>query len=646
MRVPTMSHRLLAAVVVCSGCTQTGGPRWNANPGGVHTDVSIGDKPVRVVSGEPGASLAASVEPPDASDRTGARISGRVYDEEGRPAPGVRVRLAIAGEPGGKVRSTTTDRSGAFTLHELREGKDYTLIAEQRDADMILSGRARANAPRTGVRITLAPPGDDKASPIRPARPRVEPISRVEDESEPAADERAAGRETPANEEDLPPAAEASTDRSSQEGDGSVRASWSRRDALARRARQKRAQQAAEPVEPLLSPTTPHEKPALETDDEGPNPLPPALEVQEPQTSRAQPPVAERLAFRDRALERESNAQAVEPWPEEPRPIPDGVLPKRDHNITDSADTIVIADPPVAARPRPASRSPRPVKSQAPARSSDPATAPDPSTDSGGARESAAQPIGRPTWGEVMLARGEVPVDEGVARASLTTTPNPVNTAALARMAGSRPIDPRSGQLATPPATPAQPSRSLVERLFASARPTADNSATQTACRFDLSERRVLELKLPGLDGKTVSLENLSADMILLDFWGSWCEPCRSSIPHLVEIQTKLGPQYIQVVGVACEMGANPAERRATAARAARELGIKYPVLVTSRDGKCPVQKALQVQFYPTMILLDREGRILAREQGATETSLGRIDRAIAMRLRSHGALARADQKP
>jgi hypothetical protein len=48
------------------------------------------------------------------------------------------------------------------------------------------------------------------------------------------------------------------------------------------------------------------------------------------------------------------------------------------------------------------------------------------------------------------------------------------------------------------------------------------------------------------------------------------------------------------------------------------------------------VQEALQIQFYPTMILLDRDGKLLAREQGATEVTMARIDRAINTALRGH----------
>ncbi len=626
MRVPTLSHRLLAAVVVCTGCTQTGGPRWTS-PGGLHTDVSVGDKPVRVVSGEPGSSRQASVEPSNASDRAGSRISGRVYDEDGRPAAGVRVRLAIAGEPGGKDRATTTDRSGAFTIHDLRPGMSYTLIAEQRDADLTLSGRARADAPGTGIRITLAPPGDATAAgAIQPARARVEPISRVEDE-ESADGERVGGRTPALNDEDTPPAAEARADRTEQGGDGSIRASWSRRDAEARRARQKKARESAEPIEPVLSPRTAHDPPVPPLDDEGPNPLPPALEVEEPQASSRKPSAGDRLALRDHPKAGSSSEGEAQPWPEEPpRPIPDGVLPKSDHNVTDSADVIVIADPPA----RPAKRPARPTT---PAGRVTPVPALGQTSGSGVARESAPEPMSRPTWGEVMLSRGEVPIDEGVRKASLTTLPA---DQALAKMADSRLINPKTGGISVGDTATSPPGRSLLERLFPAARPSVAADSIGTTCRFDPTERRVLELTLPGLDGKIVSLKDFKADMILLDFWGSWCKPCRGSIPHLIEIQTRLGPKYIQVVSIACERGPGFTEQRASAAKAAREIGVNYPVLVAAKDGTCPVQKALQVQFYPTMILLDRDGRILAREQGATETTMGRMDKAISQRLKDH----------
>ena len=129
-----------------------------------------------------------------------------------------------------------------------------------------------------------------------------------------------------------------------------------------------------------------------------------------------------------------------------------------------------------------------------------------------------------------------------------------------------------------------------------------------------------------------VSFRELDSDLILLDFWGTWCVPCRKSIPHLNELQKTLGGKKLQVIGIACERV--PAkDRTAKVAAAVKDLKIAYPVLTTAMDGTCPVQEAFQIQFYPTMILLDRQGRILKRVEGATDATLALMDRFIAKSL-------------
>jgi thiol-disulfide isomerase/thioredoxin len=236
--------------------------------------------------------------------------------------------------------------------------------------------------------------------------------------------------------------------------------------------------------------------------------------------------------------------------------------------------------------------------------------------------ESADSPAGsgasndprRPTWRELSHAQPDVPVDESIRRASGDPGPNDHKVVTLTS-AKSEP-------------------KPRLARLFGGSRPPVDPALQRTVCRFDPTERRLVDFQLPGLDGKMTSLHDIDADVILLDFWGSWCAPCRKSIPHLAEIQEKMGPKRLQVIGIACEKGASLADRQASAAQAIKELGISYPVLISNKDGSCPVQQALQVLFYPTMILIDREGRLLAREQGATDVTLARMDRAIAAALR------------
>jgi hypothetical protein len=63
-------------------------------------------------------------------------------------------------------------------------------------------------------------------------------------------------------------------------------------------------------------------------------------------------------------------------------------------------------------------------------------------------------------------------------------------------------------------------------------------------------------------------------------------------------------------------------------------------VLVSTKDGASPVQEALHIQAYPTMVLLDRQGRVVWRETGANTSTLARLDRVLESSAR---ALAKAD---
>ena len=175
-----------------------------------------------------------------------------------------------------------------------------------------------------------------------------------------------------------------------------------------------------------------------------------------------------------------------------------------------------------------------------------------------------------------------------------------------------------------------------IEGLKAAAKTTASSApgaavlatGRKVTCEFNPEERRLVDFRLPDVQGQMVSFHDFDADLVLLDFWGTWCAPCRKSIPHLIEIQQTLGGKKVQVVGIACER--TPAkDRAANVAKSLKELKINYPVLISSMDGTCPVQDAFQIQFYPTLVLVDRQGRILWREQGATDVTLARMDRFI-----------------
>ncbi len=650
------SSLCLLILAVGLGCSQTGVFRPSApTNSNVRTIASVGDKPLPIVAGEPGASLRAETEEPEPPRNSGSRVSGRVYNDRGKPVPGVRVRLALGGAAGGKVIGTTTDRSGAFTLHGLHPGTSYTLIAEYDGNAGAMTGRAQVKAPQTDVRIALSP-GDDDAgeghASIRPARPKVEPISNVDPmDDEPTEGDDGAVR---INFEDIgPPAAEATSlrpeqsvqiSRSSAPGDGptpkkSTRGTWtSRRDSSAAGAAKNAAGRGdgddnSDDAKGNVGSGASRDSRADQFDD-GPNPLPPALEPsragamrsdsgsedepvrvaratsQASVRSRRQPASTARARSQagttidsDSADDGRTKPNSEDPAPGEQVIKPGAFGPIR---IGDRADANSDATPPPERR----------LRSQTPAPASDDDQASRPNGDPPGSSGTASAPR-RPTWGELAIRQEVPPVDESLRRASTSD-------------AGS---DRRVITLTS--ATVAAEPKPLFSRLFGGSRPKPDDAIKQSVCQLDPIEERLVDFQLPAIDGKWVSLRAIDADVILLAFGGSWCTPCRQSTEHLVELQSKLAGKRFKVVAIACEKGASARERQAEAGKAAKELGINYPVLVTTKGVSCPVQKALQVQFYPTLVLLDRSGHILAHELGATETTFSRMDRAVTTALAS-----------
>jgi thiol-disulfide isomerase/thioredoxin len=651
MRNSTSTLCLLTLACFFAGCSQTAGVRSKPSSS-LTTIASVGDKPLPIVAGPPDASLRAETEQLDRPAGTDSRISGRVYDERGKVVPSAKVRLAVGSAAGGKVVSATTDRSGAFTLHGLRPGASYTLIAEYQGEDGLVTGRAQAKAPQTEVRIALQYRGDEYGqghSSIRPARPRVDPISNVDAAEDEASDEVGAGSRI--HSEDLePPAAEATTllpgrnlpasRTSSDSAQVPMRPGWNARQTASTAGGGTTAE--APPRDDdadLGSRTRASARAGEDLDDDGPNPLPPALEtnaISSPNPgahSEDQPVRMARSGSRgasraprtsaDLGLD-QGESKIGEPGDESaertPRTIPAELLPGERVITPGSYGPIVIADPAGPENPprSPVKRTRRPV-SPAGSRPSDSATAAEDSnakdaSDASGSNDRRA--ARRPTWRELSLREDKVPLDESLQRAAGSSQPGEKGVVTLT-----------SSSRGTRPAVP---------RFLSGSLPPLDEALKQSVCRIDPNERRLVDFKLPDLGGNLVSLHDIDADVILLDFWGSWCQPCRKSISHLIELQTKLAGKRFQVVGVACEKAAAPADRRASAAKAMQELGINYPVLLSGMDGSCPVQQALQIHFYPTLVLLDRDGRLLAREQGATDATLPRMDRAITAALRSH----------
>jgi len=119
------------------------------------------------------------------------------------------------------------------------------------------------------------------------------------------------------------------------------------------------------------------------------------------------------------------------------------------------------------------------------------------------------------------------------------------------------------------------------------------------------------------INGETVSLETLKGKYVLLDFWGSWCGPCRASHPHLKSLYSKYKEKGFEIVGIAYEQGKTLEANKEKWKRAVADDGISWIQVLNNEDvDKMDVVKEYGVSAFPTKVLLDRDGKVLARYVG------------------------------
>jgi peroxiredoxin len=117
--------------------------------------------------------------------------------------------------------------------------------------------------------------------------------------------------------------------------------------------------------------------------------------------------------------------------------------------------------------------------------------------------------------------------------------------------------------------------------------------------------------ELKDINRRTVRLSDFKGKVVLLNFWATWCAPCRAEMPDLVKLQNEYRSKGLQVVGMTY-----PAYTRAGVRHLARRLKLNYPILLGT--GGLAVQYGVS-EALPTTIVIDREGQIRARILGILE---------------------------
>ena len=122
------------------------------------------------------------------------------------------------------------------------------------------------------------------------------------------------------------------------------------------------------------------------------------------------------------------------------------------------------------------------------------------------------------------------------------------------------------------------------------------------------------DVAFTGQDGTEMTLADFQGQYVVLNFWATWCAPCRKEMPHLSALQTELGGDAMQVVTIATGRNPRPAMERFFA-----EIGVDNLPLHT--DPRQALARNLGILGLPVTIILDPEGQEIARMQGDADWS-------------------------
>jgi len=131
------------------------------------------------------------------------------------------------------------------------------------------------------------------------------------------------------------------------------------------------------------------------------------------------------------------------------------------------------------------------------------------------------------------------------------------------------------------------------------------------------------DFTLLQLDGQPLRLSDFHGKVVLIDFWASWCVPCREETPHFVQLQNKYGNRGLEIIGISMDDDAEPARKFS------EEFHMNYPIVM----GNAKIGEAYGgVLGVPIAFLVDRHGRIAAKHTGATDQAV--FDREVRLLLR------------
>ena len=110
------------------------------------------------------------------------------------------------------------------------------------------------------------------------------------------------------------------------------------------------------------------------------------------------------------------------------------------------------------------------------------------------------------------------------------------------------------------------------------------------------------QFAVKDLNGRSVRLSDYQGKVVLVNFWATWCPPCRAEMPDLVKLQSEYGKDGLQIIGVTY-----PPEEKARVRTFANSLKVNYPIVLGTRELKARFSSE---EILPLTVVIDRDGKV------------------------------------